>query len=48
MFQASQYGYLDRVKQLVEEEGVDVRKPDAENVTLLHWAAINNRQELVP
>lgn len=29
------------------EAGYDVRQPDKENVTLLHWAAINNRSELV-
>ncbi|OXB59581.1 hypothetical protein ASZ78_010095 [Callipepla squamata] len=43
---ATQYGMLERCKQLVEA-GYDVRQPDEENVTLLHWAAINNRQELV-
>lgn len=45
--QATQHGYFDRVKQLVEEEGVDVRQPDAENVTMLHWASINNRLEIM-
>ncbi|OXB74372.1 UNVERIFIED_CONTAM: hypothetical protein H355_002437 [Colinus virginianus] len=40
------YGMLERCRQLVEA-GYDVRQPDEENVTLLHWAAINNRQELV-
>ncbi|KAF2979329.1 hypothetical protein EK904_012496, partial [Melospiza melodia maxima] len=40
------YGMLERCKELVEA-GYDVRQPDKENVTLLHWAAINNRQELV-
>ncbi|KAM4667445.1 palmitoyltransferase ZDHHC13 [Amazona ochrocephala] len=43
---ATQYGMIERCKELVEE-GYDVRQPDKENVTLLHWAAINNRQELV-
>uniref|UniRef100_A0A8C5TJY8 Palmitoyltransferase n=1 Tax=Malurus cyaneus samueli TaxID=2593467 RepID=A0A8C5TJY8_9PASS len=43
---ATQYGMLERCKELVEA-GYDVRQPDKENVTLLHWAAINNRQELV-
>lgn len=47
LFQASQYGYFERVRQLIEYEGVDVRRPDAENVTVLHWAAINNRLEIV-
>uniref|UniRef100_A0A8C2TPH6 Palmitoyltransferase n=1 Tax=Coturnix japonica TaxID=93934 RepID=A0A8C2TPH6_COTJA len=43
---ATQYGMVERCKELVEA-GYDVRQPDKENVTLLHWAAINNRQELV-
>uniref|UniRef100_A0A8C6J064 Palmitoyltransferase n=1 Tax=Melopsittacus undulatus TaxID=13146 RepID=A0A8C6J064_MELUD len=43
---ATQYGMIERCKELVEA-GYDVRQPDKENVTLLHWAAINNRQELV-
>ncbi|NXW13630.1 ZDH13 Palmitoyltransferase, partial [Circaetus pectoralis] len=43
---ATQYGIVERCKELVEA-GYDVRQPDRENVTLLHWAAINNRQELV-
>ncbi|GAB0189752.1 palmitoyltransferase ZDHHC13 [Grus japonensis] len=43
---ATQYGIIERCKELVEA-GYDVRQPDRENVTVLHWAAINNRQELV-
>ncbi|XP_072320879.1 putative palmitoyltransferase ZDHHC13 [Eucyclogobius newberryi] len=43
---ATQFGELDRCKELIEA-GYDVRQPDKENVTLLHWAAINNRLELV-
>ncbi|XP_038127647.1 putative palmitoyltransferase ZDHHC13 isoform X1 [Cyprinodon tularosa] len=43
---ATQFGILERCKELVEA-GYDVRQPDKENVTLLHWAAINNRLELV-
>ncbi|XP_043938466.1 palmitoyltransferase ZDHHC13 [Protopterus annectens] len=43
---ATQYGILERCKQLAEA-GYDVRQPDKENVTLLHWAAINNRLDLV-
>ncbi|XP_041053739.1 palmitoyltransferase ZDHHC13-like isoform X3 [Carcharodon carcharias] len=43
---ATQYGIIDRCKELIEA-GYDVRQPDKENVTLLHWAAINNRIELV-
>ena len=40
---ATQYGARDRVEQLVEG-GFDVNQRDDENVTLLHWAAINNRE----
>ncbi|RMC10847.1 hypothetical protein DUI87_12559 [Hirundo rustica rustica] len=40
------YGLAKRCKGLVEA-GDDVGQPDKENVTLLHWAAVNNRQELV-
>jgi len=43
---AVQYGALDRVMELVEG-GFHVNERDAENVTLLHWAAINNRKEVV-
>lgn len=41
--EAAQYGNLERCRELVEEEGVDVRQGDAEDITALHWAAINNR-----
>ena len=40
---ATQYGARERVEQLVEG-GFDVNQRDDENVTLLHWAAINNRE----
>lgn len=43
---ATQFGILERCKELVDA-GYDVRQPDKENVTLLHWAAINNRSELI-
>uniref|UniRef100_A0A672Y3L7 Palmitoyltransferase n=1 Tax=Sphaeramia orbicularis TaxID=375764 RepID=A0A672Y3L7_9TELE len=46
IIKATQFGILERCKELVEA-GYDVRQPDKENVTLLHWAAINNRAELV-
>lgn len=29
------------------QSGFDVNQPDSETVTLLHWAAINNRKELI-
>jgi palmitoyltransferase ZDHHC13/17 len=43
---ATQFGAIARVKELVEN-GWDVNKPDQETVTLLHWAAINNRKEII-
>ena len=44
--QAVQYGEIQKLQEFVDN-GTDVRKPDDENVTLLHWAAINNRIEIV-
>ncbi|XP_071505691.1 palmitoyltransferase ZDHHC17-like [Diadema antillarum] len=46
IIKATQYGVIDRVRRLIEE-GYDVNQPDQENVTLLHWAAINNRLDIV-
>ncbi|XP_064869035.1 putative palmitoyltransferase ZDHHC13 isoform X1 [Oncorhynchus nerka] len=43
---ATQFGILDRCKELMEA-GYNVRQPDKENVSLLHWAAINNHAEVV-
>lgn len=43
LVEATQYGNLERCRELVEEEGVDVRQGDMEGITALHWAAINNR-----
>ncbi|RWS17662.1 zinc finger protein-like protein [Dinothrombium tinctorium] len=43
---ATQYGAITRVQELIEA-GFDVNQRDSENVTLLHWAAINNRKEIV-
>ncbi|CAG9836359.1 unnamed protein product [Diabrotica balteata] len=43
---ATQYGALARVKELIEA-GYDVNERDPENVTLLHWASINNRKEIM-
>lgn len=43
---ATQYGVLERLKELVESNQVDPNAPDAENVYLLHWAAINNRIDI--
>ncbi|XP_064635159.1 palmitoyltransferase ZDHHC17-like [Lineus longissimus] len=43
---ATQYGVYERCVELIEG-GHDVNTPDLENVSLLHWAAINNRADLV-
>ncbi|XP_057375671.1 palmitoyltransferase Hip14-like isoform X2 [Daphnia carinata] len=43
---ATQYGIFSRCKEIIDE-GYDVNQRDDENVTLLHWASINNRKELV-
>lgn len=43
---AVQYGAATRVEELIED-GHDVNLPDNDTVTLLHWAAINNRSEIV-
>ncbi|XP_076274210.1 palmitoyltransferase Hip14 [Rhynchophorus ferrugineus] len=43
---ATQYGAFARVKELIDA-GYDVNQKDSETVTLLHWAAINNRKEIM-
>ena len=46
LVRATQYGMLERVTELIEA-GYDVNRMDHENVSLLHWAAINNRADIV-
>ncbi len=41
-----QYGEMAKLKEFIEN-GTNMRTPDTENVTLLHWTAINNRIEIV-
>ncbi|CRK98524.1 CLUMA_CG011877, isoform A [Clunio marinus] len=43
---AVQYGAIKRVQDLVDA-GYDVNQPDNDTVSLLHWAAINNRVEII-
>ncbi|KAL5007397.1 hypothetical protein ScPMuIL_016203 [Solemya velum] len=43
---ATQYGVTERCKELIEA-GFDVNQLDREDVSLLHWAAINNRTDLI-
>ena len=44
---ATQFGEYEKCRDYIESGKYDVNRPDSENVSLLHWAAINNRQELV-
>lgn len=44
---ATQYGRLDRVRHIFATQGIDVNEPDAEGCYLMHWAAINNRVDLI-
>lgn len=37
---------MSRCKELIDA-GFDVNQRDAENITLLHWAAINARKDIV-
>ena len=43
LIEASQYGILQRCIELVEQENTSVVDGDEEGITVLHWAAINNR-----
>lgn len=43
---AVQYGFYDRVVQLIESDSQLASKPLDDNITLLHWAAINNRLDI--
>jgi len=43
---AVQYGFYDRVVQLIESDYQLASKPLDDNITLLHWAAINNRVDI--
>ena len=46
LVRATQYGIFDRCLELIDKEGVDVNTLDKENVSALHWAAINNRIQI--
>eukprot|EP00471_Norrisiella_sphaerica_P006078 CAMPEP_0184489386 /NCGR_PEP_ID=MMETSP0113_2-20130426/15223_1 /TAXON_ID=91329 /ORGANISM="Norrisiella sphaerica, Strain BC52" /LENGTH=314 /DNA_ID=CAMNT_0026872765 /DNA_START=27 /DNA_END=968 /DNA_ORIENTATION=- len=44
---AVQWGKLDALKQMVEEKEIRVNDRDDQNCSLLHWASINNRVDIV-
>jgi hypothetical protein len=46
IIKATQYGAFDRCRELIESGEADVNRPDDLNVSILHWAAINNRVEI--
>lgn len=46
LVEAAQYGVLRRCIELVEEHGASVSQGDDEDITVLHWAAINNRLDV--
>lgn len=46
LVEAAQYGVLRRCIELVEEQGASVTQGDDEDITVLHWAAINNRLDV--
>lgn len=46
IIRAVQFGIMARVYELVEG-GLNVNEMDRENVSILHWAAINNRLDIV-
>ncbi|GKV23805.1 hypothetical protein SLEP1_g33498 [Rubroshorea leprosula] len=44
---ASAYGDLDKVRKLVEEDGISLLIPDLNGYYALQWAALNNYPEIV-
>lgn len=46
IIKATQYGLLNRCIEIIES-GYDVNTSDPHNICLLHWAAINNKTELI-
>ncbi|CAD5123337.1 DgyrCDS11693 [Dimorphilus gyrociliatus] len=44
---ATQFGEFSIVKSIIDKDLYGVNQMDRENVSLLHWAAINNRRDIV-
>lgn len=47
LVRATQYGKFEECRHLLETKLFDVNQRDSENVSLLHWAAINNLSQIV-
>lgn len=47
LVRATQFGRYEECRQYLETNLFDVNQRDPENVTLLHWAAINNQTGIV-
>uniref|UniRef100_A0A6G1SP07 Palmitoyltransferase n=1 Tax=Aceria tosichella TaxID=561515 RepID=A0A6G1SP07_9ACAR len=47
LVRATQFGRFEECQRYLESGLFDVQQRDAENVTLLHWAAINNQTAIV-
>lgn len=47
LVRATQFGRYEECRQYLESNLFDVNQRDNENVTLLHWAAINNKSNIV-
>jgi ankyrin repeat protein len=47
LVKATQFGRFEECQRYLESNIFDVQQRDAENVTLLHWAAINNQTKIV-
>ena len=43
IFYAASFGDVTLLKQLVEEDKIDINTKDAEGATPLHWACYRNR-----
>lgn len=47
LVRATQFGRYEECRQFLDSNLFDVNSRDSENVTLLHWAAINNQANIV-
>ena len=47
VFGASAYGDFEKLRKLVEEDGVSLSKPDGNGYHAIQWAALNNFAAIV-